>query len=125
LEWYLSDRLPSINADAEALSSAIQNLIQNAVKYSNGDRRINVATFLQNANVAVEVADHGIGVSPAELKKIFDPFYRAKDVVDAQIHGNGLGLSLVKEIVEAHGGSVSVESVKGNGSKFTICLPAK
>jgi signal transduction histidine kinase len=125
LERYLSDRLPSINADAEALSSAIQNLIQNAVKYCNGERRINVATFLQNGNVAIEVADHGIGVSTAELKKIFEPFYRAKDVVDAQIHGNGLGLSLIKEIVEAHGGSIMAESEKGKGSKFTINLPVK
>jgi signal transduction histidine kinase len=123
LETDLSDRLPTINADAEALSSAVQNLIQNAIKYSNGDRRITIGTFLQNGDVAIEVADHGIGVSAAELKKIFEPFYRTKDVVDAQIHGNGLGLALVKEVVDAHGGSVTAESEKGKGSKFTIELP--
>jgi signal transduction histidine kinase len=123
VERDLSERLPSIEADSDALSSAIQNLIQNAAKYSNGDRRIQVATFARNGSVAIEVADNGIGISTTDLNKIFEPFYRAKDVVDAQIHGNGLGLSLVKEIAEAHGGSVSAESEKGKGSKFTISLP--
>ena len=123
IEKNLSDRLPAIKADPEALSSAVQNLIQNAVKYSNGDRRIQIATFVRNNGVAIEVTDNGIGIPSADLRKIFEPFYRAKDVVDAQIHGNGLGLSLVKEIAEAHGGSVFAESKKGKGSKFTINLP--
>jgi len=117
--------IPAIAADTEALSTAVQNLIQNAAKYSNGDRRINIATYVQNGHVAIEVADHGIGISPADLGKIFEPFYRAKDVVDAQIHGNGLGLSLVKQIAEAHGGTVSAVSEKGAGSRFTIKLPVQ
>ncbi|PYS88781.1 MAG: hypothetical protein DMF62_08835 [Acidobacteria bacterium] len=117
--------IPPIAVDTEALLTAVQNLIQNAAKYSNGDRRINIATYMQNGHVAIEVADHGIGISPADMGKIFEPFYRAKDVVDAQIHGNGLGLSLVKQIAEAHGGTVSAVSEKGAGSRFTIKLPVQ
>jgi signal transduction histidine kinase len=123
VEKDLSDRLPMVFADTEALSSAIQNLIQNAVKYSNGSRRIHIATFARDGGVSIEVVDNGVGISSSDLKKIFEPFYRARDIVDAQIHGNGLGLSLVKEIAEAHGGSVSAESELGKGSRFTINLP--
>ncbi len=72
-------------------------------------------------NVRITVEDHGIGISKGDLKQIFEPFYRSKSVVDAQIHGNGLGLSLVRQIVTAHNGKISVESELGKGSKFTIC----
>ena len=70
------------------------------------------------------VADRGIGISPQDLPHIFESFYRGAEVAAAQIHGNGLGLSLVKHIVAAHGGRVTVESRPGEGSRFTIHLPA-
>jgi Signal transduction histidine kinase len=115
--------LPQINADTEALSSAIQNLLQNSVKYSGDRRSIRVAATNGNGKVKISVEDNGIGIAGLELREIFEPFYRSKEVVDAQIHGNGLGLALVKEIAEAHGGTVRAESELGKGSKFTIELP--
>jgi len=123
IEATLAADIPAIKADQEAISSAVQNLIRNAVKYSNGNRWIRVSTSNRNRKVAIDVEDRGIGISESDLKKIFEPFYRSKEVVDAQIHGNGLGLSLVKEIAEAHGGNVSAVSEIGKGSKFTIELP--
>ena len=69
------------------------------------------------------VADRGIGIDPSEHERIFDPFYRAAAVVEAQVQGAGLGLSLVKRIVEAHGGAISVRSAPGAGAAFTVLLP--
>ncbi|HEY2866471.1 MAG TPA: HAMP domain-containing sensor histidine kinase, partial [Pyrinomonadaceae bacterium] len=76
-----------------------------------------------DGKVKISVEDRGIGVSKDDLKQIFEPFYRSREVVDAQIHGNGLGLSIVKQVVEAHGGRITAESEVGVGSKFTIELP--
>jgi signal transduction histidine kinase len=74
--------------------------------------------------VQITIADRGIGIDPQEQSRIFDPFYRAPDVVAAQIQGAGLGLSLVRRIVDAHGGRITVQSVPGAGSAFTVVLPA-
>jgi len=119
----LQSDLPKISADRAALSSAIQNLIANSVKYSNGSWWIKISAANGVGRIRIVVEDKGIGISPGDLRQIFEPFYRSKHVVDAQISGNGLGLNLVKKIVEAHGGKVSVESTAGTGSKFTIELP--
>jgi signal transduction histidine kinase len=73
--------------------------------------------------VRITVEDRGLGIANGDLKQIFEPFFRAKAVVDAQIHGNGLGLAVVKQIAEAHGGRVFAESEPQKGSKFTIELP--
>ena len=123
VEAAIADDLPVVNADAEAISSAIQNLIQNSVKYSNGARWIGITAANGDGKVRISIADRGIGVSANDLRHIFEPFYRAKDVVDAQIRGNGLGLALVKEIAEAHGGNVMAKSEPGKGSEFTIEIP--
>jgi signal transduction histidine kinase len=128
IEKDVAANLPMVKADATALGRAIQNLLSNAMKYSGDSRWIGLsAKSAKTANgeeVVVEVADRGLGIAPSELERIFEPFYRGKDVTLAQIHGNGLGLGLVKQIVEAHGGRVSVESKLGQGSAFTLHLPA-
>ncbi|HUR96895.1 MAG TPA: HAMP domain-containing sensor histidine kinase [Pyrinomonadaceae bacterium] len=123
VETDFQNDLPRVSADRTALSSAIQNLIANSVKYSNGSAWIKLSAANGGGRVKIVVEDKGIGISGVELRQIFEPFYRAKQVVDAQISGNGLGLNLVKNIVEAHGGKVSVESSIGAGSTFTIEIP--
>jgi len=109
--------------DSEAIESAVRNLIQNAIKYSNGSRWMRVSVENGGDSITISVDDRGIGFSTQDQKRIFEPFYRAKDVVDAQIHGNGLGLSLVKGIAEAHNGRVYATSQPGKGSRFTIEIP--
>ncbi|HWQ32741.1 MAG TPA: HAMP domain-containing sensor histidine kinase [Blastocatellia bacterium] len=128
IEKRLAPALPEVMADVPALSRALQNLLSNAMKYSGESRWIGIsarsASNGRGAEVQIVIEDKGLGIPAAELPHIFEPFYRGTEVVAAQIHGNGLGLSLVKSIVEAHGGSVSVKSSPGRGSSFTVTLPA-
>ncbi|HVF30573.1 MAG TPA: HAMP domain-containing sensor histidine kinase [Pyrinomonadaceae bacterium] len=123
LETDLQEGIPWIQADRAALSSAVQNLIANSVKYSNGSKWVRISVYNGGASVKIAVEDRGIGIGESDRKLVFEPFYRAKEVVDAQISGNGLGLNLVKKVAEAHGGRVELESRPGSGSKFTIEIP--
>ena len=101
-----------------------QNLIANAIKYGGAGGWIGIKACRQGSDVAVTIADRGVGIAASDQARIFEPFYRAPSVVAAQIHGAGMGLSLVRRIVEAHGGRVSVHSVPGAGAAFTVRLPA-
>ncbi|MEP6945671.1 MAG: HAMP domain-containing sensor histidine kinase [Acidobacteriota bacterium] len=112
-----------LSGDMSALSAAVQNLIGNAVKYGNGRHWVRITASNGGAHVRISVEDRGIGISKKDLRQVFKPFYRSREVVDAQIHGNGLGLSLVEQIAEAHGGKVVAKSEPGKGSIFTIELP--
>ena len=128
IEKEIQADLPLVEGDAAALRRALQNLLNNAMKYDREKRRISIrARSLVNSlgeEVRITVEDQGIGIEPAELPHIFEPFYRGSEVVAAQIHGNGLGLSLVRQVIEAHRGRVSVVSVPGQGSAFTLHLPS-
>lgn len=122
VEVWIEPELPTIVGDRKALSQAVQNLIVNALKYSNGSHWVRVEAERTADGITIAVVDRGVGIAAKDLKHIFEPFFRAKSVVDEQIHGNGLGLSLVKETVEAHGGRISVESEPGKGSRFVMFL---
>jgi signal transduction histidine kinase len=127
IERGIASNLPPVLGDATALRSAVQNLIANAVKYGGSDGWIGITAERigapRGAEVRITVRDHGAGIPAAELPHIFEPFYRGGDAVARQVHGNGLGLSLVRRIVTAHGGRVAVTSRMGVGSTFTITLP--
>jgi len=117
-----------VMGDAAAIRSALQNLVANAIKYGGRDRWVGIRAQhvreRRKSEVRITVSDHGSGIPAAELPHIFDPFYRGADAIERQIHGNGLGLALVRRIVAAHGGRVSVTTKPGGGSSFTIALPA-
>lgn len=125
VETDVAENLPRLRADKTALTQAIQNLIANSLKYSNGEKYLKISARNGGERLKIAVEDRGIGIAPPDLKHIFEPFYRAKAVVDEQIHGSGLGLSIVRETVKAHGGEIRAESEVGKGSKFTIELPLK
>ena len=114
--------LPGFKMDAYAISQALTNLLSNAMKYSPPDGEITVNVVKRQAGVAIEVIDNGIGIPKKEHRKIFEKFYRASQQ-DTNVEGTGLGLTLVKCAVEAHGGRVELDSAPGRGSKFTLVLP--
>lgn len=111
-----------VSADKSHLFNIVNNLFENAIKYSGDSLGISVATSISEDGISIIVSDTGNGIAPSELKKIFTRFYRGKST-EAGIPGMGLGLTYVKLLTEAHGGSVSVTSQAGAGSTFTISLP--
>src|SRR5881227_2968879 len=119
-------QLPAAVVDREAVAQALLNLLDNAVKYSERSEKKEVLVRVaeRDGSVTISVTDHGVGIAPEEQKKIFEKFYRVSTGLIHDVKGSGLGLSLVKHIVEAHRGTVTVESAPGRGSTFTITLPA-
>ena len=110
--------------DRRQVVSALSNLLDNAVKYTEAGGRILVATSYSNRRIAVSVTDSGIGVPSRDLERIFERFYRVDQARSRDTGGTGLGLAIVRHVAQAHGGEVSVTSVEGQGSKFTIVFPA-
>ncbi|HET7697176.1 MAG TPA: HAMP domain-containing sensor histidine kinase [Vicinamibacterales bacterium] len=126
LEYVAHSPHAIVLGDAEELKAAVWNLIDNAVKYSQGDPRILVELEeVHNNRVAVRVTDHGVGISPAELKRIFKRFYRIPASVAVRAKGSGLGLFIVRSVARKHGGRAYAQSAgHGHGSTFTLLLPA-
>lgn len=115
--------LPEVNADREQISKVLANLIDNALRYSAEGSRVEVVAEAYGSEVRVEVRDNGVGIAPDELERIFEPYYRAEGPKVDGVRGTGLGLAISKQIVEAHGGRIWVESALGRGSTFYFTLP--
>ena len=129
LEKTVDTDLPAVEVDAAALSQSLQNLIGNAVKYGGANRWVGVRAEAAEApgggrEVRISVADKGLGIRSQDLPHVFDPFFRGEQATVRQIHGTGLGLSLARDAVVAMGGRISVKTSPGEGSTFTIHLPA-
>jgi len=125
VDMQIEPGLPMINGDAIALRRALRNLIDNALKYGGDWIGVFARAVAGPRGTAVElrIADRGPGIPPDEQKHIFDAFFRGRRSLRDQIHGTGLGLNLVKKIIEAHGGTVEVESEPGAGSHFILRIP--
>ena len=115
--------LPPVLIDRDAMAQAISNLLDNAIKYSREVKQLSITAETCGSDLSIEIADHGIGIPRAEQAKVFEKFYRVGNGLVHDVKGSGLGLSLVKHIIEAHQGTISVESEVGQGSRFTILLP--
>jgi signal transduction histidine kinase len=124
IELRIQEPLPPARADPEALTQAVSNLLDNAIQYSGQAKQVDVVAWSEGGTVVIAVEDSGAGIPEDEIGKVFDRFYRGSNEVTRSIRGSGLGLTLVKEIVDAHGGSVEVASQAGKGSRFSIKLPA-
>ncbi|HLX43064.1 MAG TPA: HAMP domain-containing sensor histidine kinase [Bryobacteraceae bacterium] len=132
VEMHIQPGLPLVLADRQAMQHALRNMIENAVKYGAerdpwvgvyAERIVVPDKSLVKPFVEIRVADHGPGIPEDELDHIFDPFFRGRRAVTDQLHGTGLGLSLVKKIIEAHGGSISVHSEPDRRTEFIVRIP--
>jgi signal transduction histidine kinase len=123
VETNIQRDLPPVSIDRDAMSQVISNLLDNAIKYSPEVKELSITTDRRGSDLSVEIADRGIGIPRAEQTRIFEKFYRVGNGLVHDVKGSGLGLSLVKHIIEAHKGTISVESDVGKGSRFTILLP--
>lgn len=125
IEQDIDPALPTVWGDAAALSQCLQNLISNAVKYGGEEKWLGIAARYEPSTHEVEIAvsDRGIGIAAQDLPHIFEPFYRSPAVAAAQFHGTGIGLALARTIVDAMKGRLSVVSIPGKGSTFTLRLP--
>ena len=125
---FSADEGPLIQADRARLAQVIDNLIVNAVKFSGSNGLVRVDAIWDGGNDGggwrIDVADNGIGIPPEEIGQLFGRFVRASNARTAGLPGTGLGLSIVKAITELHGGHVTVESTLGQGTTFSVYLPA-
>ena len=123
LELHAEDEMPDVPVDRTAIADVLENLLDNAIKYSPPDTCVTLTTRCADGQVYIDVCDQGIGIEPDERARIFDKFYRGRRGDQHDVRGTGLGLALVKAIVEAHNGTIEVTSTPGAGSCFSLRLP--
>jgi signal transduction histidine kinase len=123
VEVSVASDLPEVPLDADAITQALANLVDNAIKYSADRKTLRVEATVGDGELALTVADEGIGIARAEQERIFEKFYRVGHSETQGRRGSGVGLALVRHVAEAHGGRVIVESAPGEGSRFTIRIP--
>lgn len=114
----------SVSGDQDRLQQALTNLVSNAIKYTSSEGWVTIRAKRRNGQVTIDVLDTGMGINPDNQKKLFQKFFRVKNEKTRNIGGTGLGLCIAKSIVEAHDGRIEIDSEEGNGSCFTIALPA-
>ena len=119
-----TDDVRLVQTDPTLLTEILENLVDNAIRYSAADGRIKVATKFGGAEVRVSVSDNGVGIPKAHLGRVFERFYRVDPARSREVGGTGLGLAIAKHTVEVLGGRIEVESTPKQGSKFTVFLPA-
>ncbi len=124
VDLQIAPDLPPFWGDPAALRRVFQNLVSNAARHGAEGRWIGVSAALAGGKLEVRVADRGPGIDPAEEPYLFEPFWRGERAKLDRVRGTGLGLSLVKEIVEAHGGSIRLVNSTGEGTVFAVILPA-
>lgn len=123
LEWLEPEEETIVMGDATSIKRAVFNLVNNGIKYNRSGGFVRVTAYNKGFSVVIDVTDNGIGIAKGDLPKLFDRFYRVDKSRSRERGGSGLGLSIVKKIVQDHGGEVSVESIHGQGSTFHISLP--
>jgi len=123
VEITIDGDIPPVFADEDAMSQALHNILDNAAKFSGEEKDINVEVALEQDTVKIVIQDSGVGIPENELKKIFEKFYRGKQASSVAPTGTGLGLTLVKHIMEAHRGDVVIQSQSGEGSCVSLILP--
>lgn len=123
LKTSISDDIEKTMIDVDSFDTIISNLIENAIKYSHDEKYIGISLEQKNSEIILKVKDRGMGIPKKSMKHIFEKFYRSEDVLTANTKGHGLGLSIVKNLVELNGGQISVKSEENKGSCFTVRFP--
>lgn len=123
IQTQYEDGIPPLKIDRDELSQCINNLLDNAIKYSPGQKAVEVSLLKEPQSVTIRVKDNGVGIKLEEQDRIFDKFFQGSNVIRQSVKGTGLGLTLVKHAVEAHGGHIQVKSRPGEGTDFSIVLP--
>jgi two-component system phosphate regulon sensor histidine kinase PhoR len=118
----IQEDLPEVMIDRDSIEQAILNLLNNAIKYSGNSREIELRLIRNGSYAVIQVQDFGIGIDPAEHKRIFEDYYRVDSAAESGTVGTGIGLALASHIVKGHNGRIEVESLPGEGSTFSIFL---